>query len=241
MIDIRVSENTAQEDMSVYEEIVKGAFYSTIFERLDALEALATELQGKITNSESLNGKDLDACIGKIIIGYGNNCIGRPIDLNGYFINIPHDTMPTTYGKQFYITRSTNYIYMRNLESGVFSEWVAVRYDSGWNDIPLSPGITAYEEASTPQYRKIGSIVYIRGAVIGVTAKNTVIGNLPTGFKPSRSSHYVQNTNVTPDGGASISRLVVSTNGEIKVQGISEGASYGADKWFPINTSFLVD
>lgn len=113
--------------------------------------------------------------------------------------------------------------------------------DSGWIDLALSNGVLPYTTGNRPQYRKIGNKVYMKGAVKNALTAETVIGTLPEGFRPVRIGHsYVQNTTVS-NNVANFVRLVVETNGEIKIQRISEGGSFGADKWFPINTEFLND
>lgn len=61
--------------------------------------------------------------------------------------------------------------------------------DSDWNNLVLENG-EAFDLASTPQYRKIGKVVYLRGAVKGISALNTVIGTLPTGYRPSSKFYY---------------------------------------------------
>lgn len=33
-------------------------------------------------------------------------------------------------------------------------------------------------------------------------------------------------------------RLAICSNGEILIETISDGGSYGADKWFPLHTDF---
>lgn len=113
--------------------------------------------------------------------------------------------------------------------------------DSGWIPLPLANGITAYNEANTPQYRKIGKLVIIRGTVKGVTARNTVLGTLPTGYRPSKANPYVQNTSLGTGNYATQTRLTVTTTGDVKLEAISDNAVFGAEKWFPIATMFLVD
>lgn len=113
--------------------------------------------------------------------------------------------------------------------------------DTGWITLPLATGITAYNESNIPQYRKIGDLVVIRGTVKGVTARNTVVATLPEGYRPTKANPYPQNTSSITNGIATMSRVVVTTTGEIQIQGITDGASYGADKWFPIATMYLVD
>lgn len=120
-------------------------------------------------------------------------------------------------------------------------ELIAAETDSGWITLPLASGITAYNEANTPQYRKIGKLVVIRGTVKGVTARNTVIGTLPTGYRPNKANPYVQNTSLGTGNFATQTRLTVTTTGDVKLEAISDNAVFGSDKWFPIATMYLVD
>ena len=57
--------------------------------------------------------------------------------------------------------------------------------DSGWIDLPLASGITAYSEAQKPRYRKIGKTVFLSGVYKGVTSENTTIATLPSGYRPT--------------------------------------------------------
>lgn len=113
--------------------------------------------------------------------------------------------------------------------------------DTGWITLPLASGITAYNEANIPQYRKVGKVVFIRGTVKGVTARNTVIGTLPEGFKPNKANPYVQNTSLGTGNFATQTRMTVTTTGDVKLEAISDNAVFGAEKWFPIATTYLVD
>lgn len=117
----------------------------------------------------------------------------------------------------------------------------AATADSGWLTLPLSEGIIAYNEANIPQYRKIGKLVIIRGTVKGITARNTVIGNLPVGYRPTKANPYVQNTSLGSGNVATQTRVTVTTTGDIKLEAISSDAVFGAEKWFPIATMFLID
>ena len=120
-------------------------------------------------------------------------------------------------------------------------ELINAQEDTGWITLPLASGITAYNEANTPQYRKIGNLVVIRGTVKGVIARNTVIGTLPEGFRPNKANPYVQNTSLATGNYATQTRLTVTTTGDVKLEAISDNAVFGADKWFPIATMYLVD
>lgn len=99
--------------------------------------------------------------------------------------------------------------------------------DTGWVTLPLADGIQAYGGA--PQYRRIGKIVSIRGAVKNVLAAGP-LATLPEGCRPTYSVSYVQNTS-----------MLVGADGKIQVQAISDGAAFAADKWFPIHCTFMID
>lgn len=152
MIEIRISENTAAEEMAAWDEISKS---QTIFERLDALEAAVS--------------------------------------------------------------------------------------DTGWCDLNLENGVQAYAAGNKPQYRRIGKVVFLRGAVTNVNVRNTVIATLPEGFRPSTMSYpYVQNTSLRTGDFMMMSRIIAGTNGQIKIEALSDGAAFG-NKWFPINCCFVID
>lgn len=115
--------------------------------------------------------------------------------------------------------------------------------DTGWIDLPLSGEVTEYDVGSKPQYRKIGKVVYLRGAVKGITSPNTEIGVLPVGYRPSGLSHiYVQVTSVQ-NNSANFTRMIVGRDGKVIMQEISRGitATYDSTRWFPITTSFPID
>lgn len=79
-------------------------------------------------NSTDLNGQDLNEVIGKIVIGYGNECINKPAAGNGYIINIPHSNTEIAhlYNRQFFIYRASTMIFQRYQENGVWSEWTRI-------------------------------------------------------------------------------------------------------------------
>ena len=110
--------------------------------------------------------------------------------------------------------------------------------DTGWNTLPLADGIQAYGGA--PQYRRIGKVVSIRGAVKNVLATG-VLATLPEGCRPTYSVSYVQNTSMRSSTCAMFARMLVGADGKIQVQAISDGAAFAADKWFPIHCTFLID
>lgn len=129
---------------------------------------------------------------------------------------------------------------MDAVESDVsdLSDFTANLTDTGWKTLPLTDGIQPYGGA--PQYRRIGKVVSIRGAVKNVLGTGS-LATLPEGYRPTYSVPYVQNTSMRSSTCAMFARLIVGVDGVIQVQAISDGAAFAADKWFPIHCTFLID
>lgn len=111
--------------------------------------------------------------------------------------------------------------------------------DSGWRTLTLTTGIVSYAETQTPQCRKIGKMVFVRGAVKNVFAVG-VLATLPAGFRPNATISFIQNTSLREGGFPMFARFTINAAGEIKLEAISDGAAFGESKWFPIHFSFLV-
>lgn len=113
------------------------------------------------------------------------------------------------------------------------SQIATVASDSGWIAIPLVSGYTAYSSSETPSYRKIGNLVYLRGRVQGsYTTANTVVGNLPDGYRPAIANE-VRATTVGSTVGA---RFFVTAAGALNINShadasgpVSIGGSYLID------------
>ena len=141
---------------------------------------------------------------------------------------------------------STDYeTYVRTYTTGDgWGEWKPLHnVDSGWKDLTLASGVTAYSTNTKPQYRKINGVVYLRGAVKGITARGTTIGTLPEGYRPVNYDHNYTQSTTTVSYSANFTRMKVGTNGEIVMQDISSAmnATYDSGNWYPINTSFPVE
>ena len=136
-------------------------------------------------------------------------------------------------------------IYTRTYASSDgWSDWYALHnVDSGWIDIPLASGITAYSSNTIPQYRKRNGVVYLRGAVKGITARGTTIGTLPSGYRPVNYEHNYTQLTTTQEYSANFTRLKIATTGEIVMSDISSGinATYDSGNWYPIHTSYLAE
>lgn len=71
-----------------------------------------------------ITGSDLNTKIGKLIIGYGNECSNRPpSSQNGFLINLPHTGSPNLYNKQFWFNRMNSRSWTRSMENGVWTDW----------------------------------------------------------------------------------------------------------------------
>ncbi len=136
------------------------------------------------------------------------------------------------------------YVRTRNV-SEEWSNWQQFQnYDSGWQNATLSSAFKNYNDDSsnTPQYRKIGKVVEIRGAVAPTSqiAANsiTVMFNLPAGFRPSKETKSIQQGSelnswllqVRPSGNVDIARYGTTTNIAIPTTA-----------WLPFNFTFTID
>ena len=131
MIEFKIVRETAADEASEFERIIKELTPASIYDDVDELQtkvaALETAITGCLSNaSENLNDKDLNECIGRIIIGYGNNCLNKPTGTNGYLINIPHNSRGDLFNKQIWFCRPANAIYFRNMDNGTFGEWAKI-------------------------------------------------------------------------------------------------------------------
>lgn len=116
---------------------------------------------------------------------------------------------------------------------------VGLHYDSGWINIPLRSGYTFSGE--TPAYRRIGSVIYMRGRVIRTTAGNwttssQAIGDLPAGFRPSTTNILFAEV-IGTAAAASMGRMFVTSAGVINVNTVT-GTSDGVANAFPLTAAF---
>ena len=114
--------------------------------------------------------------------------------------------------------------------------------DSGWITLPLSGDVISYDPDIVPQYRRIGNVVYVRGAVKNITQSGTTIAVLPEGYRPTMTHNYLQLTSIQ-SGSPNFTRMKVTSGGVLMLESISTGitATYDASRWYPIHTSYLID
>lgn len=108
--------------------------------------------------------------------------------------------------------------------------------DSGYSSITLKSGITAHNSSAFPvRCKKQGNIVFIEGAVKGVTTKAREIGVLPEGYRPTGKRVYF----VQARTGGYIDTYQISTNGLIEIMNSTANTFVSSDYHF-ISTSFII-
>lgn len=136
--------------------------------------------------------------------------------------------------------KDEKFYYERCYYSNSWGAWkVFDANDTGWQNIPLTSGIVSYADTQIPQYRKIGSTVFIRGALKNVLATG-VLATLPTGCRPAATISFIQNTSLRTGDFPMFARYTINAAGQIKLEAISDGASFDATKWFPIHMCFEI-
>lgn len=116
--------------------------------------------------------------------------------------------------------------------------------DTGWVDLTLGKNVTLSTVpsiAQTPQYRKIGNHVFIRGDVSATyDGTNTInVATLP--FKPQKSVYKL-----TPLNGNNIARIFVNgANGVLYIEWIkriADGSNETTERtWIQIDIDFWID
>lgn len=182
-----------------------------------------------------------------------NNTITNiPAGVNGW-LKVVKDKDSGIWTKQMWYRAGTpnsnDYqTYVRTRTGDIWSNWKQYQMveDTGWKTITLNSKFHTYEDnsANTPQYRKVGKTVYIRGAIAPYENQTSdgsgvVFANLPSGYRPSKNVFILcQGT------GTKIWMLTIYTDGDLMISRYRDGASWNtiyADHWFPFNATFLVD
>lgn len=182
-----------------------------------------------------------------------NNTIANvPAGVNGW-LKVVKDKDSGIWTKQIWYRAGTpnsnDYqTYVRTRSGDIWSNWKQYQMveDTGWKTITLNSKFHTYEDnsANTPQYRKVGKTVYIRGAIAPYENQTSdgsgvVFANLPSDCRPSKNVFILcQGT------GTKIWMLTIFTDGDLMISRYRDGASWNtiyADHWFPFNATFLVD
>jgi hypothetical protein len=106
-----------------------------------------------------------------------------------------------------------------------------------WTNLTLLNGSIVYSSGTEPQYKKIGNIVFIQGAVKGLTGALTQVATLPSGYRPSQAVSFAIPT--TNNSGANFARWTINTLGAITMESISAGGSNATSAWYPMTMCFV--
>lgn len=222
-------------------------------EQVAALESTATLLNSRLTKVEALDGQMLisgtdlnDLECGRYIIptvAIAQSLLNAPTSATSYtgMLEVYCGGNAGQKIQKYTICRKDEKFYFeRSYYSNAWGAWkVFDGTDTGWLNLPLTTGIAVYADSQVPQYRKIGSTVFIRGAVKNVLALG-VLATLPAGYRPTATITFIQSTSLRTGGFPMYARYTINAAGEIRLESISDGASFGESKWFPLMTAFTI-
>ncbi|WP_436860513.1 hypothetical protein [Staphylococcus caeli] len=115
--------------------------------------------------------------------------------------------------------------------------------DTGWVDIQLKTGITAFTASETPQARllSVNGVYFLslRGAVKGATGRGT-IASIPSSISSEikNSIPFAQNTTFI-NNLANFIRLRIKTNGDIDLEGSTQNPILNSH-WLPIDITIML-
>jgi hypothetical protein len=105
--------------------------------------------------------------------------------------------------------------------------------DSDWNNLTFGTGYEDGSFGALAGYRKIGSVVYLRGVIAktsgNIEANDTPIGTLPSGYRPTAVQYFCCRSNggnvitlqINSDGTSSVGIGSYSSGTYIALDGIS--------------------
>lgn len=201
--------------MSIYDDVV------ALQERMTAAETSITTLQAKIatlTASDIAESTDLNALTAAGVYRIPSAAICGTLLNKPTTNNATGEIVITSGGnagqlimKYIPCNKASVSYYQRCYYESAWGEWHEISLnDSGWLDLTLADGITAYSDAQKPRYRKIGNEVFLSGVYKGAAAENVTIATLPSGYRPSKKV-IVACASV----GQMFSKISIETNGEI--------------------------
>jgi hypothetical protein len=103
-----------------------------------------------------------------------------------------------------------------------------------WTNLTLTGGAIVYSSGvTTPQYTKIGSVVYIQGAIKNLSTVGVTVATLPSGFRPSQSVSFS-----LPTSGSDHARWTINSAGAMVMENTTSGTT-NTSSWFPMTMSFV--
>ena len=131
--------------------------------------------------------------------------------------------------------------------TNVWGSWQLYFQDTGWQDLSFASGFNHFWTEQKAQYRRIGKIVHIRGAIKNtneISANDTKVKMATitdATCRPSQEIHYIQQ-----GSGTGVHLITIFTNGEVNISrnrltGTSGYSKIGAGSWLNIEHTFFVD
>lgn len=208
--------------MTITEEIM-----ANIYDDVETLKAQVAELQAQMVTAQAgiasmqwqtlSEGADLNnLTVGRYIIPTAAVCAtvtNRPITntWTGIIEVFPCGSEGQLIMQYRPISKDFESYYQRAYYSGSWGNWKTVSLKfTDWTDLPLATGITAYSEAQKPRYMRTNKTIFLSGVVKGLTEHDSLIGTLPSGFRPAKKVIFP-----IASVGQIISKLSVETDGRI--------------------------
>lgn len=196
----------------------------------------------------SLTNPDLDALTQSGFFYVTNSTNGPFNEFGGTtngFVDVLVRDHTNTQIKQIFTAYGSSRMFTRINNDGVWTRWKelsALTATTEYVDITLAGGVQPYSGAGyNPQVAKVGNMVYLRGELAsGTAAVGSIVGYLPTGYRPSQPHRFVQSSIVRLTS-QEYDRWSIATNGAIRLEGATrdEGTDLIADA-LAIHTSFLI-
>ena len=143
----------------------------------------------------------------------------NPTGTNTYgYVNVITHSTDNNHCVQMYIPSNNDSLYIRRCDSNRWGDWIQVvttGVDTGWKNASLQNGWRHHSEYGSVQFSKsVDGIVHFKGvATGGNTSKETMILNLPEGYKP-KTQCYVFAMNDNFEAAA----LSIATDGRVVIK-----------------------
>ncbi|TLG75243.1 hypothetical protein [Culicoidibacter larvae] len=109
--------------------------------------------------------------------------------------------------------------------------------------VMLTPinGAQIFSDDEKVMLLKVGNMVYLCGAMKNITKAGTYL-NIPVGFRPSQPHTFVNSGNWLTTSNVYLCRWQTSNKtGNLDLQAVTNADQYGVNKWFPVNTSWIIE
>lgn len=245
MIEIKVVREKPEEEVAEFNSlVVPQSVFDDVAELQQQMEFVNAALDGidKRLSGEVLEaGQDLDKLYWGLYIiptsAVASSLLNKPTTSNATGFIVVKQGGADGQKIMYYVPCSKDHstYFQRAFYQGEWGSWKEVGdSDSGWIDLPLAAGITAYSDEQKPRYRKIGKTVYLSGVLKGITERDQVVAILPTGYRPT-----VKLILPVACVGQMFGKITINTNGTI-VMNRTTVEPVLAENWHSIATSFCI-